>query len=80
MVMSSMTSSPSFRFIGQAELILLTAAAACYSEAGEFGVVDLLTAQRTYFQASLAYLDALRELWTASVEIRGLLLRGSLSP
>lgn len=46
--------------------------------AGEFGLVDLLTAQRTYFQTNLAYLDSLREFWIAMMEIRGLLLRGSL--
>lgn len=47
--------------------------------AEEFDVLDLLTAQRTYFQTNLAYLDSLRQLWTATMEIRGLLLRGSLS-
>lgn len=47
-------------------------------QAGEFGVLDLLSAQRTYFQTNLAYLDSLRELWVSVIEIRGLLLRGSL--
>lgn len=47
-------------------------------EAGEFSVLDLLTAQRTYFQASLAYLDSLRELWVSGAEIQGLLLSNSL--
>lgn len=46
--------------------------------AGEFGLLDFLSAQRTYFQTNLAYLDSLRELWIAAVEIRGLLLKGSL--
>lgn len=47
-------------------------------QAEEFGVLDLLTAQRTYFQTNLAYLDSLRELAASAMEIRGLLLRGSL--
>lgn len=47
-------------------------------QAEEFGLVDLLTAQRTYFQTNLAYLDSLRELSVSVMEIRGLLLRGSL--
>ena len=46
--------------------------------AEEFGVLELLSAQRTYFQTNLAYLDSLRELWVSAMEIRGLLLRGSL--
>jgi cobalt-zinc-cadmium efflux system outer membrane protein len=48
--------------------------------ADEFGALELLSAQRTYFQTNLAYLDAQRELWTAAMEIRGLRLKGSLSP
>ena len=48
-------------------------------QAGEFGVLDLLSAQRTYFQTNLAYLESLRELSTSVMEIRGLLLRGSLA-
>jgi outer membrane protein, heavy metal efflux system len=39
-----------------------------------------LTAQRTYFQTNLAYLDALREMRTTTVTIEGLLLRDSLQP
>ena len=46
--------------------------------AEEFGLVDLLTAQRTYFQANLAYLESLRELWVSVMEIKGLLLKNSL--
>jgi hypothetical protein len=38
----------------------------------------MLTAQRTYFQVNLLYLEGLRELWTRSVEIEGLLLAGGL--
>ncbi len=45
---------------------------------GEFGYLELLTAQRTYFRANLAYRKGLRELWTASVQIEGLLLVGGL--
>lgn len=46
--------------------------------AEEFGLVDLLTAQRTYFQTNLAYLDSLRQLSSSVMEIRGLMLSGSL--
>jgi len=48
-------------------------------KAEEFGVLDLLTAQRTYFQTNLSYLDSLRELWKSTMEIRGQLLHNSLS-
>ena len=48
-------------------------------QAEEFGVLDLVTAQRTYFETNLAYLDSLRELATSVMEIRGLLLQGSLA-
>jgi cobalt-zinc-cadmium efflux system outer membrane protein len=47
-------------------------------QAGEFGYLQLLTAQRTYFQTNLSYLDALGRMWAASREIEGLLLSGSL--
>lgn len=47
--------------------------------AEEFGVIDLLQAQRTFFQTNLAYLDSLRELSVATMETRGPLLTGSLS-
>jgi cobalt-zinc-cadmium efflux system outer membrane protein len=43
-------------------------------EAGESSYLSLLTAQRTYFQTNLAYLDALRELWSAIWEMEGLLV------
>jgi|LakMenEpi03Aug12_release.lakeMendotaPanAssembly.Ray.scaffolds.fasta_scaffold08026_2 cobalt-zinc-cadmium efflux system outer membrane protein len=46
--------------------------------AGEVGFVEYLTAQRTYFQTSLNYLDSARELRVAESEIDGLLLQGSL--
>ena len=45
---------------------------------GEFGYLTLLTAQRTYFSASLDYLAYLRELWARSVELEGMLLSGGL--
>lgn len=46
--------------------------------AGEFDFLQLLTAQRTYVQSNLAYLDALRELSLSQAEIAGLLLTESL--
>jgi cobalt-zinc-cadmium efflux system outer membrane protein len=46
---------------------------------GEFSYLNLLTAQRTYFQSNLAYLDSLLELKSARVQIEGLLLSDSLS-
>lgn len=46
---------------------------------GEIGYLDLLTAQRTYSQTNLAYLDALSALWASHSEIEGLLLSGSLA-
>jgi len=45
---------------------------------GEFGYLVLLTAQRTYFQTNLAYLDALRDLRTSAAAIEGNLLTDSL--
>jgi cobalt-zinc-cadmium efflux system outer membrane protein len=47
-------------------------------EAGELNFLSLLTAQRTYFQANLGFVEALCEMWTASAEIEGLLLSNSL--
>jgi len=46
---------------------------------GEFGYLMLLTAQRTFFQTNLAYLESLGQLREAMVEIDGLLLTGSLA-
>lgn len=46
---------------------------------GEVGYLDILTAQRTYSQTNLAYLDALSALWASWAEIEGLLLSGSLA-
>jgi cobalt-zinc-cadmium efflux system outer membrane protein len=45
---------------------------------GEFSYLVLLTAQRTYFQTNLAYLDALRDLRTAAASLEGNLLSDSL--
>lgn len=46
--------------------------------AGETNYTTLLTAQRTYSQTHLSYLDAVRSLRIAEVQIDGLLLSGSL--
>jgi cobalt-zinc-cadmium efflux system outer membrane protein len=46
--------------------------------AGEIDFVALLTAQRTYSQTRLGYLDALRELRESAAQIQGFLLSGSL--
>lgn len=48
-------------------------------EQGEVGYLDLLTAQRTYFQTNLAYLDALGTMWQSYFLIDGLLLDRSLA-
>ncbi len=45
---------------------------------GEIDFLQLLTAQRTYSQISLAYLEKLRESWRQSVRIQGMLLSGSM--
>ena len=47
-------------------------------KAGEIGFLNLLTAQRTYFQTNLAYIESLRQLWAATTEIEGYLLTGGL--
>ncbi len=49
-------------------------------EAGETGYLNQLTAQRTYSQIQLNYLDALRKLREAEIEMEGLLLMNSLNP
>ena len=48
-------------------------------EAGEVPYVDLLTAQRTFFQANLDYMDSLERLWSAVKYIEGFTLDESLS-
>lgn len=45
---------------------------------GEFDYLTLLTAQRTYFSASLEYLAYLSTLWARSVQLEGMLLTGGL--
>lgn len=47
--------------------------------AGEVGYLELLTAQRTYAQTNLTYLDSLESLWRSWTRIDGLLLDESLS-
>ncbi len=46
----------------------------------EVSFLSVLTAQRTFFEANLAYVDAWTELRKVSVEIDGLLLTGGLNP
>jgi len=48
-------------------------------ERAQVDYLELLTAQRTYFQTSLSYIEALRELWNARLRIQGMLLQDSLS-
>ena len=45
---------------------------------GEIDFLQLLTAQRTYSQINLTYVQQLKQLWRQHVEIQGLLLSGSL--
>jgi cobalt-zinc-cadmium efflux system outer membrane protein len=45
---------------------------------GAYTYLILLTAQRTYYQTHLAYLEALKQLRSSSIEIDGMLLTGSL--
>ena len=47
-------------------------------EAGDVNFLNLLSAQRTYFQANLGHVEALCDMWAASSEIEGLLLTNSL--
>lgn len=46
---------------------------------GEFGYLELLTSQRTYFQTSLDYVNSLENLWLATSRIDGMLLSGGLT-
>ena len=48
-------------------------------EKGQINYLTLLTAQQTYLQVNLSYLDSLRELRASSAIIEGQLLSGSLS-
>jgi outer membrane protein, heavy metal efflux system len=45
---------------------------------GQSDYLTLLTSQRTYIRANLAYIEALAELWQAATLIEGQLLSGSL--
>lgn len=45
---------------------------------GEFGYLELLTSQRTYFQTHLAYVESLRMLWVSDAMLDGMLLTGGL--
>jgi outer membrane protein, heavy metal efflux system len=45
---------------------------------GEFDYVTLLTAQRTFFQVNLAYIESIRDLRSATVAIEGNMLSDSL--
>ncbi|MEO1972984.1 MAG: TolC family protein [Pirellulaceae bacterium] len=45
---------------------------------GDLSYLDLITGQRMYFEVNLAYIEALGQLWSATVEIDGMLLKGSL--
>jgi cobalt-zinc-cadmium efflux system outer membrane protein len=45
--------------------------------AGDVNYLTLLTAQRTYFEKNLAYLESLRDAWLALVEIEGFVLTGA---
>jgi outer membrane protein, heavy metal efflux system len=45
---------------------------------GEFDYITLLTAQRTFFQVNLAYIEALRDLRAATIAIQGNMLGDSL--
>ncbi len=47
-------------------------------QAGEVDFLQLLTAQRTFAQTNMAYLESLGMQWQQSIEIHGLLLTGSL--
>ena len=48
-------------------------------EAGESSYLAVLTAQRSYSQARLACLNALEQLWCATVRMEGMLLSDSLT-
>lgn len=50
-----------------------------YSQ-GEVGILEVLSARQTYFESSLAYVEALTELQKVSTEIKGLQLTGGLNP
>jgi len=47
---------------------------------GEVDFLQLLTAQRTYFQFNLAAIEQQAILWQQRINIEGLMLSGSLDP
>jgi cobalt-zinc-cadmium efflux system outer membrane protein len=47
---------------------------------GEFGYLELLTSQRTYFHVNLAYVESLHALCIGNMRIEGMLLCGALMP
>jgi outer membrane protein, heavy metal efflux system len=47
---------------------------------GEYGILEVLAARQTYFESSLAYVEALTELQKVTTEIQGLQLTGGLNP
>lgn len=49
-------------------------------QAQEIGLTPVLTAQHTYFQSQLAYVEALTEVHKVITEIEGLQLTGGLNP
>ena len=49
-------------------------------QAGEFDILRVLNARQSYFETSLAYIDALTVAHKAAIEITGLELTGALNP
>lgn len=47
-------------------------------QSGEVGYLELLIAQRTYFETNLSYFEAVRDLWQSRLRIEGMLLDSSL--
>lgn len=47
---------------------------------GEFGILEVLAVRQTYFESSLAFVEALTELQKVTIEIQGLQLTGGLNP
>lgn len=47
---------------------------------GEFGILEVLSVRQTYFQSSVAHVEAWTELQKVAIEINGLQLTGGLNP
>jgi len=45
---------------------------------GEYGYLELLTSQRTYFQSHVDYVKSLESLWVSNTMIEGMLISGGL--